>query len=56
MESCIHCGECIEVCYFRARDMGDGEHILVDREKCYGCGLCVKVCPEGCIEMTKRQD
>ena len=53
MNSCTHCGECVEVCYFKARSMDNGEH-AVDREKCYGCGLCVSVCPEECIEMVQR--
>lgn len=53
MDSCTHCGECVEVCYFKARSMNNGEH-EVDREKCYGCGLCVDVCPVKCIEMLER--
>jgi len=53
MDNCTHCGLCVDVCYFKARLMVDGEH-SVDREKCYGCGLCIKACPEDCIEMIER--
>jgi ferredoxin len=53
MELCIHCGECVDVCYFGARRMADGE-LVVERASCYGCGLCVDVCPEECVEMVPR--
>jgi ferredoxin len=52
-ERCHDCGACVEVCYFGARQLSDGE-LMIDREKCYGCGLCVDVCPEDCLEMGKR--
>jgi len=53
-EICNDCGECVEVCYFRAREMED-EQLKVDRDECYGCGLCVDVCPEDCVEMVNRE-
>ncbi len=65
MEACTHCGECVSVCYFKARNIVDGM-LQVTREKkeggygrygcygCYGCGLCSDVCPVGCIEMVPR--
>jgi ferredoxin len=52
---CTQCGECIDVCYFKARSMADGE-LKVDRDSCYGCGLCAANCPEGCIEMIRREN
>jgi ferredoxin len=52
MEACTHCGDCVPVCYFKARSMTD--HLIVNRESCYGCGLCADVCPEACIEMMLR--
>ena len=52
-KSCTNCGECVEVCFFKAKKMED-EELKVNRDECYGCGLCVDVCPEGCIEMVPR--
>ncbi|NIN01700.1 MAG: hypothetical protein GTO24_27465 [candidate division Zixibacteria bacterium] len=53
MDECTHCGDCVEVCYFKARNMDDGELVL-NRDECYGCGLCAGVCPTECIEMIPR--
>jgi len=53
MDLCTHCGDCVDVCYFQARDL-DGGKLTLDRENCYGCGLCVGSCPEDCIEITTR--
>jgi len=50
---CNNCGECEEVCYFKARKM-DSDELFVDRSNCYGCGLCLDACPEDCIEMVQR--
>lgn len=53
MDLCNNCGECEQVCYFKARKM-DSDELFVDRSKCYGCGLCFDVCPLDCIEMVIR--
>lgn len=42
-EECVHCGGCVDICYFKARKMVDGQ-LAVDKERCYGCGLCVDEC------------
>ena len=55
METCTHCGQCEEVCYFGARRMRDGT-LVVNRDKCYGCALCVDVCPEHCIGVEPRRE
>lgn len=49
-DACIDCGACVDLCYFGARKMADGQ-LVVDHDKCYGCGLCVPVCPTECISM-----
>ncbi|MFC1683273.1 4Fe-4S binding protein [Candidatus Zixiibacteriota bacterium] len=54
LEACTHCGMCVDVCYFGARQIV-GEELAVDREKCYGCGLCLDVCPVECVEMVSRE-
>ena len=46
------CGECVDVCYFKARRMEAS--LMVEREQCYVCGLCVEVCPQECIQMVAR--
>jgi Na+-translocating ferredoxin:NAD+ oxidoreductase subunit B len=51
--TCIDCGLCEDLCYFKARKMEDGK-LTVKREACYGCGLCVDVCPVNCITMVQR--
>jgi len=53
-DKCNNCGICVDVCYFGARKMGDGELVL-KRDNCYGCGLCVEVCPEDCLKMVPRE-
>jgi len=52
-DTCIHCGNCVEVCYFLARKKDNGE-LAVNRDKCYGCGLCTEECPTDSIEMAQR--
>lgn len=54
IESCSHCGDCVDVCYFKARNMID-DRLVVTRQNCYGCGLCVGVCPERVVRMVQRQ-
>ncbi|PKK83085.1 MAG: hypothetical protein CVT49_10250 [candidate division Zixibacteria bacterium HGW-Zixibacteria-1] len=51
---CQHCGNCVEVCYFRARAIDSGE-LQIIRDNCYGCGLCVDLCPEEAIEMISTR-
>ena len=52
-ELCTDCGECVAVCYFKARTM-EGDNLRVERDNCHGCGLCLDVCPVECIEMEER--
>ena len=51
---CNNCGECVGVCYFKARRMA-ADHLAVDTSNCYGCGLCIEVCPEECIQLIDRK-
>lgn len=47
---CIHCGACVERCYFNARTM-DGECMVYDPGLCMGCGLCVTSCPVDAVSL-----
>lgn len=42
-DECTSCGGCIDICYFKARNMVDSQ-LVVDKERCFGCGLCVDEC------------
>jgi len=53
LDSCTHCGDCVDVCYFQAREMKD-DRLVISRQNCSGCGLCSDVCPESVIRMWKR--
>jgi ferredoxin len=52
-DSCTLCGDCVDTCYFKAREVANAE-MIVNKDECYGCGLCAQVCPEKCIEMIAR--
>jgi ferredoxin len=51
--SCINCGLCVQVCYFKARRLAN-TILEINQDKCYGCGICVDVCPTGCLTMVER--
>ncbi len=53
IDSCNYCGDCVDVCYFGAREVVDGELSVVD-DNCYGCALCLDICPEDCIRMVEK--
>jgi Pyruvate/2-oxoacid:ferredoxin oxidoreductase delta subunit len=54
MDTCIHCGDCIERCVFEAR-VWEGDQMRYDADACYGCGLCVTICPVGATVLERRQ-
>jgi ferredoxin len=53
-DACLHCGQCVERCYFGARVMVQ-DLMQYDPAKCYGCGLCVTTCPAEAIRLYLRQ-
>ena len=52
-KTCTNCGDCVKVCYFKARKMKSGK-LVVQKKNCYGCGLCIDICPDKCIQMVLR--
>lgn len=52
-EACIHCGQCVERCFFGARDYND-EQMVYNPQSCVGCGLCVTICPATATTMVLR--
>jgi ferredoxin len=54
-KACISCGTCVDVCYFNAREIRDGE-LVENLEQCFGCGLCADVCPMHCIVMSPLKE
>ncbi len=50
-EKCTACGECFEVCTFKAIMAGDPYE--VDGSRCDECGSCFQVCPQGAVELSK---
>jgi NAD-dependent dihydropyrimidine dehydrogenase PreA subunit len=51
---CSSCGMCERACLFDARQMDEGELVVI-RYRCYGCGVCADTCPTSCIEMEDRR-
>ncbi|MBU2549705.1 MAG: 4Fe-4S binding protein [Proteobacteria bacterium] len=50
-EACTACGECFEVCTFKA--IIPGETYRVDGSRCDDCGSCFLVCPQDAIELSE---
>lgn len=50
-DKCIACGECHEVCTFKA--IVEGQPYKVDSERCDECGSCIMACPSEAIECSK---
>jgi heterodisulfide reductase subunit A len=55
-DDCMACGQCVEVCPFKAIDYDPNDKSsgykspVIDQAKCLGCGLCKSVCPGDAIE------
>jgi Pyruvate/2-oxoacid:ferredoxin oxidoreductase delta subunit len=52
-KECTKCGECINWCYFNARNLKNNS--LQFRENlCFGCGICISKCPNNAITLIKK--
>lgn len=56
LDRCIGCDECINICPFKAIQIGDEDLACISPESCYGCGLCASRCPEDAISMIQREN
>ena len=54
MDTCTHCGQCVERCIFGARVFQDGQ-MVYNAAACLGCGLCVTVCSVAATSMQLRK-
>lgn len=51
---CSLCGECAEICQFKAIVLA-GDSLLTFPKMCHSCGGCMLVCPERAITKKKRK-
>ncbi|ODS40349.1 hypothetical protein BEH94_05350 [Candidatus Altiarchaeales archaeon WOR_SM1_SCG] len=52
-ESCIICGQCVDVCTAGALEMNN-DNINYNPKKCTRCGLCAEACPVGAIKINRQ--
>jgi MinD superfamily P-loop ATPase len=53
-EVCTRCGQCSDLCQFKAIAVL-GQVIVVYDAMCHGCGGCWTICPEGAISQGQRE-
>jgi NAD-dependent dihydropyrimidine dehydrogenase PreA subunit len=51
-DSCIGCGDCLEVCPHGVLELRDGKAAVRDRGLCMECGACARNCPASAISVT----
>jgi len=54
-DTCIGCGDCVDICPFDAIELVDG-YALVDRAACMGCGVCVDECSQEAAQLELAPD
>ena len=55
LDLCMGCGNCEEVCQFRAISLPDG-YASIDYEGCMGCGVCVEHCSEEALSLLRDEN
>ena len=56
VDTCIGCGDCVEICPVDAVEINDDDVFVTDEDWCIGCGVCTTVCSTDAIEMVYRED
>lgn len=51
-DTCIGCGECVELCQVTAIEMTD-DKAKINPDYCMGCGNCVSLCPSGSLSLVR---
>ena len=54
-ESCIGCGECVELCQIKAIELED-DKAVINAAYCMGCGSCVSLCPTESLRLARSAD
>lgn len=54
-DSCIGCGNCLELCFTKALALKNGRAVIDDK-LCRGCGRCVINCRQEAIDLTFRDN
>lgn len=54
-ESCIGCGECVDLCQVTAIEIKD-DKAITNQDYCMGCGNCVSQCPSGSLSLVRCSD
>lgn len=55
-DTCIQCGECLELCPSGAATMDENNYPVYDLTKCIGCAQCIAMCPETALEIIWNTD
>lgn len=48
-DTCVGCGECVDICPVNVYEMRDGKSEPVNAEECLGCESCMEVCNTNAI-------
>jgi ferredoxin len=51
-DSCVGCGDCVEVCPHGVIEIVDAKAEIRNRSLCMECGACSRNCPSGAITVT----
>ncbi|MEQ8163274.1 MAG: DUF362 domain-containing protein [Smithellaceae bacterium] len=55
-ETCVRCGECVDVCPTGAAAITHNTYPTYDLEKCIGCAQCIALCPVSAIKIIWDTD
>jgi uncharacterized protein len=55
-DTCVQCGECIEICPSGAATIAEDNFPVYDLTKCIGCAQCIALCPETALKIRWNTD